>query len=85
VHCLRALEQPLDVDAREHGGNEAEGRERRVATADCRLREHGVDAPLVRELLERRAGVGDDEEAVSLPADPLPEVVEVTPRLDGGS
>ena len=70
VHLLGSREQPAEVDARERRGYEPEDRERRVAPADRRLAGDGLDAALLRELLERRARVGDDEEGGSdrLPA-----------------
>ena len=82
VHLLRPLEQARDVDPGERRRDEPERRQRGVAAADRRLARDDLHAALGRQLLERRAGVGDDEKAVSAPADPLPEVVEMAARLD---
>ena len=82
-HLLRATEELRDVDAHQRRRHHAERRERRVAPADRRLaREHRGEAALARELLERRAGVGDRAELIAVSTRPFPEVVGVRARLE---
>ena len=52
-------------DAGEPGGHEAERGERRVAAADGRVGVEDAVAGGARRLVERRAGVGDDDDALA--------------------
>ncbi len=78
-----AVEHRPDVDAREHGGHQAERRQRRVAAADvatpvCDAR----PAVPARALLERRAGIRDRDEARAVAAGLGPERVGEAVGLD---
>jgi hypothetical protein len=87
-HRLGAIEQAAEVDGHQRRREEPEHRQRRVAAADRRLaREHPRTAR-ARELLQRRAGIGDRDETVASLAAPPEEVVvraglERRPRFRG--
>ena len=70
---LGAVEQRAEVDADERRRHQAEVRERRVAAADVRrVAEDRAEVRVVRQLLERRAGVGDGDEAACPASSPDP-------------
>jgi hypothetical protein len=81
-HPHGAVEDPLEVEPHQRGRHETEGRERRVAATDGRLAGEHAHAPLVRELLKLRAGVGHGDELVPVGAGLLPVVVELRARLE---
>src|ERR1700687_4048428 len=63
-HAPRPLEQAGNVHASGRGGNETEIRERRITPAYVRrVEKDSAEAALARELLERRAGIGDARES----------------------
>ena len=55
-------EQPLHVGTGEVARRQAEGRQRAVATADVRVGEHDGVARGRASVVQRRAGVGDDDD-----------------------
>ena len=57
------VEQPGDVGAGQPAGHQPEGGERGVAAADVGVGEEDAVARLARRLLQRRAGVGDHDDA----------------------
>ena len=59
---LGLVEQPGDVGAGQPAGHQPEGGERGVAAADGRVGQEHPVAGLARRLLQRRAGVGDDDD-----------------------
>src|SRR6266849_3132328 len=95
-HLHRTLEDLGDVDAHQRAGHEPEIAERRVAPADVRrVAEYPAEAVVLRELLQRRARIGDGGEMPSrLPILPIlsirgaavylfPEIGKVRERLGG--
>src|SRR5581483_5304525 len=82
-HRLRLAEQPVEVDGHQRRRQQPGHRERGVPAADRGLAgEHGR-AARPRQLLQRRAGVGDRDEAVGALA-ALPEEVVLRARLECG-
>src|SRR4051794_7345462 len=82
-HAVCVREETCEVDPHERGGNHAERRKRRVATADRRLSsEDATEASLIRQRLETRAWIGDRDELRPLMARALPEVIGVRARLE---
>ena len=77
-----AREQGLHVHADQRGRNDAEGGQRRIASADVRVAcEHPAEAVLAGEALEARAGVGDRDEVGAAGIERV-EVREQRQRLD---
>ena len=65
-HFFRALEELAGVEAHGRGGNHAEVRERRVASADGRQAiENVAEAVALGDLLHLRAGVGDRDKVAA--------------------
>ena len=85
VHLLGTGQEPGDVDTGEYRRDEREDRQRRVAPADRGLPRDDGDPALACKCLERRAGIGDDEERRGFPSASLPEMVEMTAGLHGRS
>ncbi len=78
---LTAVQQRLDAHAHQRRGHQPEQREHRVAPADVGRVEEGVaQTVVVREPLERAAGVGDDHELLGLGQ--RAEVAVLRERLD---
>ena len=85
-HLRRAFEEALERNAHQRRGHHPEQRERRVASADLRLaRERRAEPPLLRQLLELGAGVGDRRELGATASGAVPEVLQVRARLDRGA